>query len=164
MAHRFRRRAAWTSGQGAAQVRRPAPLGDTALRGSGTHDRGREPGTVRAFHGPGAGRWTLKPRRPGLLHRFSGNPGRHLRRTSPWHAFGHGLPARRHPTDASLKAEWNRPETVCQPASRPWTDQNGLVAPDAGADLNICSKEYMIRQYDHEVKGVRAWSSRWWAF
>ncbi|MDR2075780.1 MAG: phosphoribosylformylglycinamidine synthase [Desulfovibrio sp.] len=62
-----------------------------------------------------------------------------------------------------LAAEWRPPGTAVVP-----TDRNGLpakaVLAASGLDqralllamlgrLNICSKEYLIRQYDHEVKG-----------
>ena len=53
-----------------------------------------------------------------------------------------------------LDAIWERPvikdETVPVPA-----DQNGLLKEMLGR-LNICSKEYVVRQYDHEVQGRSA--------
>ncbi|WP_243310263.1 AIR synthase-related protein [Fundidesulfovibrio agrisoli] len=51
-----------------------------------------------------------------------------------------------------LEARWERPEAACQPQPAV-EDQAGLLMSMLGR-LNICSKEYMIRQYDHEVKGA----------
>jgi phosphoribosylformylglycinamidine synthase len=66
----------------------------------------------------------------------------------------HGAP------DMELRAVWDRPVVPRDPLP-------AVAAPDHGAllrrmlgRLNICSKDYVVRQYDHEVKGP-AWSSPW---
>lgn len=51
----------------------------------------------------------------------------------------------------TLEAVWDRPAITTSPAPAV-ADQAGLLKRMLGR-LNICSKEYMIRQYDHEVKG-----------
>ncbi|WFS63001.1 phosphoribosylformylglycinamidine synthase subunit PurS [Pseudodesulfovibrio thermohalotolerans] len=53
-----------------------------------------------------------------------------------------------------LKAVWQRPE-IAQDAVPVAEDQNGLLKDMLGR-LNICSKEYVVRQYDHEVQGKSA--------
>jgi len=50
-----------------------------------------------------------------------------------------------------LKAVWKRPE-ISATAAPAVPDHGGLLRRMLGR-LNICSKEYLIRQYDHEVKG-----------
>lgn len=50
-----------------------------------------------------------------------------------------------------LKAEWKRPEIAAGPA--PAVADHGALLKRMLGRLNICSKEYLIRQYDHEVKG-----------
>ncbi|GFK92392.1 Phosphoribosylformylglycinamidine synthase subunit PurL [Fundidesulfovibrio magnetotacticus] len=50
-----------------------------------------------------------------------------------------------------LEAVWERPATEDSPLPAE-VDHAGLLKRMLGR-LNICSKEYMIRQYDHEVKG-----------
>ena len=51
-----------------------------------------------------------------------------------------------------LRAVWQRPETARTEAPDV-PDHGDLLARMLGR-LNICSKEYLIRQYDHEVKGA----------
>jgi phosphoribosylformylglycinamidine synthase len=51
-----------------------------------------------------------------------------------------------------LEAVWDRPAITAGPVPAV-PDQAGLLKRMLGR-LNICSKEYMIRQYDHEVKGA----------
>ncbi|GFM34552.1 AIR synthase-related protein [Desulfovibrio subterraneus] len=51
-----------------------------------------------------------------------------------------------------LKAEWKRPVHADQAIEVADADQGGLLKTMLGR-LNICSKEYVVRQYDHEVKG-----------
>jgi phosphoribosylformylglycinamidine synthase len=53
-----------------------------------------------------------------------------------------------------LKAVWKRPEVASDPVPVA-EDQNGLLKDMLGR-LNICSKEYVVRQYDHEVQGKSA--------
>ncbi|BCS88506.1 phosphoribosylformylglycinamidine synthase subunit PurS [Pseudodesulfovibrio sediminis] len=53
-----------------------------------------------------------------------------------------------------LTATWKRPEFKTDLIPVP-EDQNGLLADMLGR-LNICSKEYVVRQYDHEVQGRSA--------
>jgi phosphoribosylformylglycinamidine synthase len=53
-----------------------------------------------------------------------------------------------------LSAVWERPEIVAEPMPEP-EDQGGLLKSMLGR-LNICSKEYVVRQYDHEVQGKSA--------
>ncbi len=53
-----------------------------------------------------------------------------------------------------LKAVWERPQTCCC-GERPEpkvTDHDAFLRDMLGR-LNICSREYVIRQYDHEVQG-----------
>ncbi|MDR1359572.1 MAG: phosphoribosylformylglycinamidine synthase [Deltaproteobacteria bacterium] len=81
----------------------------------------------------------------------------------PLDFFHHGLPR------LELAAEWTRP-AAWPPGRSALTAQNGKAADLEAAlaalkldqrglllamlgRLNICSKEYLIRQYDHEVKG-----------
>jgi len=54
----------------------------------------------------------------------------------------------------SLEAVWERPAAPSAAAVSPAPDldQGALVRRMLGR-LNICSKEYVVRQYDHEVKG-----------
>nr|WP_287411107.1 AIR synthase-related protein [Pseudodesulfovibrio sp.] len=53
-----------------------------------------------------------------------------------------------------LTAIWERPEFVKDEVPVP-EDQSGLLKDMLGR-LNICSKEYVVRQYDHEVQGKSA--------
>ena len=53
-----------------------------------------------------------------------------------------------------LKAVWERPEFPRDEIPVP-EDQSGLLKDMLGR-LNICSKEYVVRQYDHEVQGKSA--------
>lgn len=58
-----------------------------------------------------------------------------------------GLPQMR------LKAHWNPPSyDKSARADLPAAEQGAMLKKMLGS-LNICSKEYLIRQYDHEVKG-----------
>jgi len=50
-----------------------------------------------------------------------------------------------------LAARWVKPEPKAAPLPKT-VDQGALLARMLGR-LNICSKEYVIRQYDHEVQG-----------
>ena len=54
--------------------------------------------------------------------------------------------------DMELRARWTPPCPAKDPLPQV-ADQAGLLRRMLGR-LNICSKEYMIRQYDHEVKGA----------
>jgi phosphoribosylformylglycinamidine synthase len=54
-----------------------------------------------------------------------------------------------------LEAVWDKPQTRPVPARTEGLDQGALLKRLLGR-LNICSKEYVIRQYDHEVKGGSA--------
>ncbi len=49
-----------------------------------------------------------------------------------------------------LEAVWERPKVAETPI--PETEQASLLKRMLGR-LNVCSKEYVVRQYDHEVKG-----------
>jgi phosphoribosylformylglycinamidine synthase len=51
-----------------------------------------------------------------------------------------------------LEAVWERPEVKADPL--PVVSDQGALLKRMLGRLNICSKEYMIRQYDHEVKGA----------
>lgn len=53
-----------------------------------------------------------------------------------------------------LKAVWERPVHARDEVPVP-ADQGGLLKKMLGR-LNICSKEYVVRQYDHEVQGRSA--------
>ena len=57
----------------------------------------------------------------------------------------HGLP------QLKLKAEW-RPPQHREPDFKPPTELGSALAKILG-DWNVCSKEWVIRQYDHEVQG-----------
>ena len=52
----------------------------------------------------------------------------------------------------SLKAAWERPEHKDVALDDASVEQGNFLKAMLGR-LNICSKEYVIRQYDHEVKG-----------
>jgi len=52
----------------------------------------------------------------------------------------------------TLPAEWRAPRQADMRIGTPGRDQNDLLCDMLGR-LNICSKEYLIRQYDHEVQG-----------
>ncbi|MDD3311345.1 AIR synthase-related protein [Pseudodesulfovibrio sp.] len=60
----------------------------------------------------------------------------------------HGVP------QMELEAVWERPAVADEPAPAV-SDQGGLLRAMLGR-LNICSKEYVVRQYDHEVQGKSA--------
>ncbi len=51
-----------------------------------------------------------------------------------------------------LTAKWARPSHTDDTIEVTDADQGGLLKSMLGR-LNICSKEYVVRQYDHEVKG-----------
>ncbi|WP_285905687.1 AIR synthase-related protein [Pseudodesulfovibrio pelocollis] len=53
-----------------------------------------------------------------------------------------------------LEAVWERPVVASEPVPAV-ADQGGLLKAMLGR-LNICSKEYVVRQYDHEVQGRSA--------
>lgn len=50
-----------------------------------------------------------------------------------------------------LKAVWERP--VIEFSGEPQVEDQSALLKDMLGRLNICSKEYVIRQYDHEVQG-----------
>ncbi|MGE4441935.1 MAG: phosphoribosylformylglycinamidine synthase subunit PurS [Desulfomicrobium sp.] len=53
-----------------------------------------------------------------------------------------------------LKAVWERPQTCCcGQAPEPKVTDHRQFLESMLARLNICSREYVIRQYDHEVQG-----------
>ncbi len=53
-----------------------------------------------------------------------------------------------------LKAVWERPQTCCcGETPEPKVTDHGAFLRDMLGRLNICSREYVIRQYDHEVQG-----------
>jgi phosphoribosylformylglycinamidine synthase len=54
----------------------------------------------------------------------------------------------------SLDAVWERPAAPSGPAGLPGIPDHGELLKRMLGRLNICSKEYLIRQYDHEVKGA----------
>ncbi|MHC1712188.1 MAG: AIR synthase-related protein [Solidesulfovibrio sp.] len=54
-----------------------------------------------------------------------------------------------------LNATWKRPETARTTPVLPGDGHGALLKRMLGR-LNICSKEYVVRQYDHEVKGGSA--------
>ncbi len=54
-----------------------------------------------------------------------------------------------------LRAAWKKPAVALRPIKAEGIDQAGLLKKMLGR-LNICSKEYVVRQYDHEVKGGSA--------
>ncbi|WP_419786810.1 AIR synthase-related protein [Pseudodesulfovibrio sp.] len=60
----------------------------------------------------------------------------------------HGVP------QMELTAVWERPEIADEPVPAV-SDQSALLKGMLGR-LNICSKEYVVRQYDHEVQGKSA--------
>ena len=51
-----------------------------------------------------------------------------------------------------LEARWERPQHPDCRVDVPDADQGALLKKMLGS-LNICSKEYIVRQYDHEVRG-----------
>ncbi|MGE4504588.1 MAG: AIR synthase-related protein [Desulfovibrionaceae bacterium] len=53
-----------------------------------------------------------------------------------------------------LEAAWERPAPAATPA--PEVEDHGELLRRMLGRLNICSKEYVIRQYDHEVQGKSA--------
>ena len=55
----------------------------------------------------------------------------------------------------ALKAEWTRPVIARVEPKLPAEGHGALLKRMLGR-LNICSKEYVVRQYDHEVKGGSA--------
>jgi phosphoribosylformylglycinamidine (FGAM) synthase-like enzyme len=61
----------------------------------------------------------------------------------------HGVP------QMELEAEWVPPERrgLCEPALARITD-HGRFLREMLARVNICGKEYIVRQYDHEVQGT----------
>ncbi|RSK50963.1 phosphoribosylformylglycinamidine synthase subunit PurL [Hymenobacter rigui] len=73
--------------------------------------------------------------------RFAGEPVAHL----DMHFLHDGVPRK------VLEAEWSKP-TAQEPALAPATDYTDALTRLLGS-LNICSRESVIRQYDHEVKG-----------
>jgi phosphoribosylformylglycinamidine synthase len=54
-----------------------------------------------------------------------------------------------------LTAVWNRPGRPKDPMPRPEATPGEVLGEILGR-LNVCSKEYVIRQYDHEVQGGSA--------
>ncbi|MGM0424339.1 MAG: phosphoribosylformylglycinamidine synthase subunit PurS [Thermodesulfobacteriota bacterium] len=63
------------------------------------------------------------------------------------HFLHHGLP------QMSLQARWKSPELPCLEVSDAQAGDPGDLLLGMLGRLNICSKEYIIRQYDHEVQG-----------
>jgi phosphoribosylformylglycinamidine synthase len=55
----------------------------------------------------------------------------------------------------TFEAEWTPPEMreLLEPVLADYDDASGLLL-DILARPNICSKEWIIRQYDHEVQGT----------
>jgi phosphoribosylformylglycinamidine synthase len=53
--------------------------------------------------------------------------------------------------DTVRTAEWTKPPTVPTPATKPLNPQDALKA--ILGSYSVCSKEWVIRQYDHEVQG-----------
>lgn len=52
-----------------------------------------------------------------------------------------------------LSAVWVRPQTLCCDADEPKVRDHAAFLTTMLGRLNICSREYVIRQYDHEVQG-----------
>ncbi|MFO7717933.1 MAG: AIR synthase-related protein, partial [Desulfohalobium sp.] len=61
------------------------------------------------------------------------------------HFLHHGLP------QMELEAIWERPEAPA--VVLPGTEQTESILLELLGRLNVCSREYVIRQYDHEVQG-----------
>ncbi len=76
-----------------------------------------------------------------FLVRYGSKTVTHL----PMEFMHEGLP------QMTLSARWEKPRVEASPLPAV-ADQAGLLARMLGR-LNICSKEYVIRQYDHEVQG-----------
>jgi phosphoribosylformylglycinamidine synthase len=53
-----------------------------------------------------------------------------------------------------LSARWTKPEIKDEPV--PEVEDHGALLKRMLGRLNICSKEYLVRQYDHEVQGRSA--------
>jgi phosphoribosylformylglycinamidine synthase len=66
----------------------------------------------------------------------------------PMDFMHHGAPT------MQLAAVWERPEAAASPAPRVPADGQGALLRRMLGRLNICSKDYVVRQYDHEVKGA----------
>ncbi len=52
-----------------------------------------------------------------------------------------------------LKARWEAPQVEMEPRVDVSAPDQAALLPRMLGRLNICSKEYLIRQYDHEVRG-----------
>ena len=63
------------------------------------------------------------------------------------HFLHHGLSC------MHLEAIWERPEPELKASAEPASAQGGELLLEMLSRLNICSREYIIRQYDHEVQG-----------
>ena len=141
------------AGQGAAQVRGLVVHRNLDLRGPGAHGPGRAAGELANVCDRCAQRRTSKPtvigtfEPTGRLRLFYQRPaGRRPR---------HALPARR-PAAGGAQGD------VACPAADGGL-RTGRAAPPAGlqrrscsqilSSCNVCSKEWIIRQYDHEVQG-----------
>ncbi|MBO4335309.1 MAG: phosphoribosylformylglycinamidine synthase [Desulfovibrio sp.] len=64
----------------------------------------------------------------------------------PMDFMHHGVP------QLSLEAVWKKPEHGCDRLEVQSVDEGAFLQRMLGR-LNICSKEYIVRQYDHEVRG-----------
>ncbi|MEF3697613.1 AIR synthase-related protein [Desulfolutivibrio sp.] len=66
----------------------------------------------------------------------------------PMDFMHHGAPT------MALSAVWERPAAVAAVAPQVPAGEQGALLKRMLGRLNICSKDYVVRQYDHEVKGA----------
>ncbi|MDQ7831771.1 MAG: AIR synthase-related protein [Desulfovibrionaceae bacterium] len=66
----------------------------------------------------------------------------------PMDFMHHGAPT------MHLSAVWERPETAATAVPHVPAGEQGALLRRMLGRLNICSKDYVVRQYDHEVKGA----------
>ena len=136
------------SGEGAPQVSRPRPVGDPPLRGPGAHDPGRSPDKIDRFLD---------------LSRKMGVDVHGARDSSPIRASSTSATReRRSPTSTWISSTTACRGCSCGPRGRgriideaPPAEPEGLTRQCSCAVLgrwNVCSKEYVVRQYDHEVQ------------
>ena len=138
-------------GARAAQVRRPAPVGDLAERGAGAHGARRAAGPLATRCRKSAAGSTLRPPPSARSPATAASP---CATTSQIvglldaEFLHHGIP-RRH-----LSAIWTRP-ALAEPAAAALPDPEGDLTPGLLALLaapNLRSKEDVVRRYDHEVQ------------
>ena len=135
------------SGAGPLEVCRPGPLGDSSFRSPGAHDPGRSSRRISTASWKWPGRWKW---RPPSWENFTDSGKFHILYEGKTVAYldmdflHDGYP------QMELRAKWEK-KKYPEPAFPEPPDLTAVLLKILSR-YNVCSKESVIRQYDHEVQ------------